>query len=53
MNELNKEERETLLLLTIQSIEGMKKTASESNTDFARGAEMAYSLVLDMLNDLK
>ena len=41
------------LLLTITTIEGMKKTAEESNTDFARGAEMAYSLVLDMLNDLK
>lgn len=41
------------LLLTIQTIEGMHKRASESNTDFARGAEMAYSLVLDMLNNLK
>ena len=41
------------LLLTITTIEGMKKTAEESNTDFARGAEMAYSVVLDMLNDLK
>jgi hypothetical protein len=41
------------LLLTIQAIEGMHKTASESKTDFAQGAEMAYSLVLDMLNKLK
>jgi hypothetical protein len=41
------------LLLTIQTIEGMHKTASESKTDFAQGAEMAYSLVLDMLNKLK
>lgn len=41
------------LLLTIETIEKMHKTASESNTDFAQGAEMAYSLVLDMLNKLK
>ena len=41
------------LLLTIKAIEGMHKTSQESTTDFAQGAEMAYSLVLDMLNDLK
>ena len=41
------------LLLTIKTIEKMHKTASESKTDFAQGAEMAYSLVLDMLNRLK
>ena len=41
------------LLLTIKAIEGMHKTAKESNTEFARGAEMAYSLVLKMLNNLK
>ena len=41
------------LLITIETIEGMKKTAKESKTEFARGAEMAYSLVLEMLNDLK
>lgn len=41
------------LLLTIAVIEGMHKTASESKTEFAQGAEMAYKLVLEMLNDLK
>lgn len=41
------------LIRTIETIEGMKKIAKESNTEFARGADMAYSLVLDMLNDLK
>lgn len=41
------------LLQTIETIEGMKKIAKESKTEFARGADMAYSLVLEMLNDLK
>ena len=41
------------LLQTIEAIEGMQKTASESKTDFAQGAAMAYGLVLDMLNNLK
>jgi hypothetical protein len=41
------------LLLTIEAIEKMNKAAKESKTEFARGAEMAYSVVLEMLNELK
>lgn len=41
------------LLHIINAIDGMHKTSQESTTDFAQGAEMAYRLVLDMLNDLK
>jgi D-lyxose ketol-isomerase len=35
--------------LVIEAIERMKKEAEQSNTDFARGAAMAYGLVLDIL----
>lgn len=45
-------ERDRLLHI-INTIDGMHKTSQECTTDFAQGAEMAYRLVLDMLNDLK